>query len=131
MKYFSFYLTLNIILCYTGLGASVCYSRIGAVPNMNIENCRTSQPSNNSGVKAEASSYRITDATNQKMCTCYEVLLNASQSQEFNLKDIILYSVAVNTPTLEPNKVSSFYSSLRIKEYHPPDLFLSNSSLLL
>jgi hypothetical protein len=128
MKYFSFYLILNIFLCYTGLGASVCYSSNSAVPNMNMKNCHASQPNKISGAKTEANS-RVTDTRNHRMSICYEALLNASQSHDFN-KTIILYSAAINISNLLVFRISNLHSGF-IKEHHPPDLFLSNSSLLL
>jgi hypothetical protein len=93
-----------------------------------MKNCHASQPNKISGAKTEANS-RVTDTRNHRMSICYEALLNASPSHDFN-KTIILYSAATNIPTLEINRVSGFSSSF-IKEHHPPDLFLSNSSLLL
>src|SRR5581483_6440727 len=125
MKYFSFYLILSVFLCYTGLGASVCYSGSSAVSNM--KNCHASQPNKISDDKTEANS-RVTDTRNHRMSICYETLLNASQNQGFN--KTILYSAAINIPSLLVFRISNFHSNF-IKEHHPPDLFLSNSSLLL
>ncbi len=125
MKYFSFYLILSVFLCYTGLGASVCYSSSSAVSNM--KNCHASQPNKISDAKTEANP-RVTDIREHRTSMCYEALLNASQSHDFN--KTILYSAAINISNLLVFRISNFHSNF-IKEHHPPDLFLSNSSLLL
>ena len=129
MRPLSFFLVLSIVLCYTGLGADVCHSR--TLPN--ITNCHTNQQDEIPGTETIANSYENTDTTKHKMFMCHDTLTNAPHGHGFNLKDIILYSVAVNIPTLEISKVSScFPLSLATKrEYQPPELFLANSSFLL
>jgi hypothetical protein len=130
MKYLSLFLIISVIFCYTGLGASVCYSRSSAVPNMNMKNCHASQPNKISGTTAAANPYKITGVMNHKACVCYDAVLNASHSHI--VKNIILYPLAFDIPILEINAVPSFSLNLALKtEYRPPDLFLANSSFLL
>ena len=62
---------------------------------------------------------------------CQVTLPNAPQGYDLNQSDIILSSLAVCIPTFEINKVHAFAFSINIKEHHPPELFLSNSSFLL
>ncbi len=128
MKSLIFFLVCNIVLCYTGLGANVCYS--SSLPNM--PNCHMSHSDRISSVEKTANSYKDTDAVNHAMSMCQDALLNAPHSYDSNLKYIILYSLAVNIPVLEINTVPSFSLNLALKtEYRPPDLFLANSSFLL
>lgn len=62
---------------------------------------------------------------------CQDALPNAPLGHDFDLRQIILCSLVVDIPTSEINDVPSFPFSLEIKEHHPPELFLSNSSFLL
>ena len=62
---------------------------------------------------------------------CQDALPNAPQGFDLNQSDIILSLLTVNMPILEINKIPAFTFSLNIKEHHPPELFLSNSSFLL
>ena len=62
---------------------------------------------------------------------CQDALPNAPQGYDLNQSDIILSSLTIYMPILEINKVPAFAFSLNIKEHHPPELFLSNSSFLL
>ncbi len=127
MKSLSFFLVLSVILCYTGLGVDVCHSL--TLPD--ITNCHANQRNEIPDTETIANSYKNTDATKYNMC-CYDTLPNAPHGYDFNLKDIILFSVAVNIPTLEINKISSSPLSLTIKrEQQLPELFLANSSFLL
>jgi hypothetical protein len=125
MKYINLFLVLSVIVCY---GFSGGINNPCTFPN--IANCHTNQQDEIS--KAETgNSYKNPDATNHQMSMCHYALLNAPHSYDFNPGDI-LCSVAVNIPTLEINKVSSFPLSVATKrECYPPDLFLTNSSFLL
>lgn len=130
MKYFSFYLILNIFLCYTGLGASVCYSRGSGVPDVSMNNCHESQPNEISSSKATANPYTITDVMNHQACVCYDAVLNAPHSHL--VKNIVLYPLAFNIPILKNNAFPSFSLNLALKtQYRPSDLFLVNTSFLL
>src|SRR5574341_2092670 len=123
MKYTSFFLVLVVILCRIGLDVDVYHSDTLS----NITNSHTNYRDEISGTEAIANSYKNTEATEHK-CMCEHALPNAPQGHDLNLRDIILYSVAVDIPTLEINSVPSFALSLKIREHHPPDLFLANSS---
>lgn len=94
-------------------------------------NCHMNQKDGPSDIEAIANSYKNNHVTKCEKCICYDALTSAPHGHDFNLKDI-LYSVAVNIPTLRINKVSSFSLALTInKEYQPPELYLANSSFLL
>lgn len=127
MKFMSILLILSIILCYTGVGMDV--SHAGTLAN--VTNCHKNQHDEISGTETIANSYE-NDATHHKMFKCCsDALPNATQGLDFGLKEIVVCPSLVNVPTLDVNKLNSFLLSLRIKEHHPPDLFLVNSSLLL
>jgi len=127
MKYASLFLVLVVILCRIGLDVDVYHSDTLS----NITNSRTNHQDEISGTKSIANYYINTESANHKVCMCEHALPNAPLGHDINLRDIIAYSVAVNIPTLEINSVPSFALSLKIREHHPPDLFLANSSLLL
>jgi len=127
MKYASLFLVLVVILCRIGFGEDDHHSY--NLPN--ITNSDTNHQDEIYGTDTIANSYKNTESTEHKMCMCEHALPNAPLGHDINLRDIIAYSVAVNIPTLEINSVPSFALSLKIREHHPPDLFLANSSLLL
>jgi hypothetical protein len=96
-----------------------------------MAHCHTNHKNEFSGTKTTANSYKNTDATNHARSMCQDALPNDAP-HGYTIKDIILYSPAVNAPTLEVDKASSFPLNLALKtEYRPPDLFLANSSFLL
>src|SRR3972149_7544336 len=127
MKYSVLILILVVILCRIGLGYDVYQS--DALPQ--ITSCHTDHHHEISSNDAEANFYKSKETAEHNTCMCEYALPNAPHGHDINLRDIIAYSVAVNIPTLEINSVPSFALSLKIREHHPPDLFLANSSLLL
>lgn len=126
MKYSVLILILVVILCRIGFGGDVYHSDTLT----NITNSHTNHHDEFPGTEAIANSYKNSETTEHK-CMCEHALPNAPLGHDINLRDIIAYSVAVNIPTLEINSVPSFTLSLKIREHHPPDLFLANSSFLL
>lgn len=127
MKFTSFFLILIVVICRIGLGEDVYHS--DTLPD--ITNSHTNHHDEISGTEAEANSYKSKETAEHNTCMCEYALPNAPLGHDINLRDIIAYSVAVNIPTLEINSVPSFALNIKIKERHPPDLFLANSSLLL
>ena len=127
MKYSVLILILVVILCRIGLDEDVYHSDTLS----NITNSHINHQDGISGTEAIVNSYKNTESAEHKMCMCEHALPNAPHGHDINLRDIIAYSVAVNIPTLEINSVPSFALNLKIKERHPPDLFLANSSFLL
>ncbi len=126
MKYLNFLLALTTFLCYTGICANVSYSKnTGRKTHTSCHGTIKQETSNS------ANSYKNSNDTKHKIHMCQEALQNAPNSIDLNLKDTILASLAVYLPTLEINKVPAFVFSLNIKEHHPPELFLTNSSFLL
>lgn len=128
MKYLSLLLVISVVLCYTGLGATVCHS-YDVMPNM--ANCHTNHKNEFSDAKTIANSYKNTDTTNHERSMCQDALpTNAPHG--YIIKNIISYSLAIDVPTLEVDNISSFPLNLTLKtKYRPPDLFLANSSFLL
>lgn len=118
---------LIVVICRIGLGEDVYHS--DTLPD--ITNSHTNHHDEISGTEAEANSYKSKETAEHNTCMCEYALPNAPLGHDINLRDIIAYSVAVNIPTLEINSVPSFALNIKIKERHPPDLFLANSSLLL
>ncbi len=129
MKYASLFLVLVVILCSIGFDdeANHSYDLSDIINYTNHEH-------ESFGTKSISNSHKNTDTVDHEngMCICDQALLNASNSNYFNVKKNFLYPAAVNITTLEIGTVSSFPISCQIKaEYTPPELFLSNSSFLL
>ena len=131
MKTLSFLVVLNIIFCYTGLGATVCHSL--SAPNAMNAGCHTTQDDEGIATKtAEEHSYKNSDSTKHTMLMCHDALPTATHGYDVSLKDILSYVAVVNLPDLEINRVSTFHLNHETKkEYRPPDLFLLNSSFLI
>ncbi len=131
MKALSLLIVLNIILCYTGISASVCHSP--STPNTMNAGCHTTQEDDGIVTKtAKENSYTNPGATKHTMSMCHDALPSAPHGQDINLKDILSFSVVVSIPNLEINKASTSHLSFETnKEYRPPDLFLLNSSFLI
>ena len=127
MKYLSFLLVLTTFLCYTGICADVCYSNNASEINTNT-GCHGDKKQDTSN---SANSYRNSNHIKHNIYMCQDALPNAPVSHDFDLANLLLCSLAINLPTSEINDVPSFLFSLEIKEHHPPELFLSNSSFLL
>ena len=131
MKSLSLLLVLNIIFCYTGLSANVCRSSV-TQKTMNTGCHTTHEDDSIDGTTVKENSYNNKDATKEAMFMCHDALPNAPHGNDLNLKNILLYSVVINIPNPEINRVSSSYLSFETnKEYRPPDLFLLNSSFLI
>ncbi len=127
MKYLNFLLILTTFLCYTG----ICSDFANSHTQPNMKSCHSNKQDNLSGYKTIPYSYKNSDTIKYKIHMCQDALPNAPLSHDFDLTNLLLCSLAINLPTLEINDVPGFPFSLEIKEHHPPDLFLSNSSFLL
>lgn len=129
MRYVTLLLILALILCSMRFDdeANHSYDLSDIINYKNHEH-------ESFGIESISNSNKNTEAADHEneMCICDSALLNASNNHYFNVKRNLLYPVAVSTTTLEIGKAFSFPVSPRIKpEYTPPDVFLSNSSLLL
>lgn len=62
---------------------------------------------------------------------CFESLPNAPQKDQLNLKDLKLDALFVNSSAPEINKLGTLSLCISVREHDPPDLYVSNSSLLL
>jgi len=127
MKYLSFFLALTTFLCYTGICADVSYSNNTSEITTNTS-CHGTKKQDTS---SSAISYKNSNHINHEIDMCQVVLPNAPQGYDLNQNHIILSSPAVYVPILEINKATVLVFSFNIKEHHPPELFLSNSSFLL
>ena len=127
MKYTSLILILIVVLCRIGLGENVYHS--DTLPD--ITNSRTNHHDEISGSEAEANSYKSKETAEHNTCMCEYALPNAPHGHDLNPKELISYSVVFNLPTLESKNFPSVPLNLGIKDHHPPDLFIANSSLLL
>ncbi|GEM_PF-2259202 len=129
MKYTSLFLILALILCSMGFDdeANHSYDLSDIINYKNHEH-------ESFGIKSISNSHKSTEVADHEneMCICDLALLNASNNHFFNVKKNFLYSMSVNITTSEIGKAFSFLISPQIKtEYKPPDVFISNSSLLL
>ena len=127
MKYTSLILILVVFLCRVGLGYDVYQS--DALPK--ITNCHTDHHDEFPTTEAEANSYKSKETAEHNTCVCEYALPNAPHGHNLNLREFISYSVSLSLPTLENKNFPSVSSNLGIKNHHPPDLFIANSSLLL
>lgn len=128
MRYVTLLLILALILCSRGFDDEADYS-YDLSDIINYKN----HEHENSGIKSISNSRKNTEAVDHEneMCICDLMLLNASNSHYFNIKNV-LHSAAVDIATLEIGKAFGFSFSPQINvEYTPPDVFLLNSSLLL
>jgi hypothetical protein len=132
MKYINFLLILSVIFCYAGIGSKIHHSFV--LPSIESHHATHQEDHKQeiSDTDSMVSYYKNIDATKHKgFKCCYYMLPSAPHSYDFNLVDTFLYSLAVNIPILEINKLSNYSLRLIIREHDPPELFLSNSSLLL
>jgi hypothetical protein len=127
MKYLSFFLALTTFLCYTGICADISYSNNTSEITTNTS-CHGTKKQDTS---SSAISYKNSNHINHKIDMCQVALPNAPQGYDLNQNHIIFSSPAVYVPILEINKTTVLVFSFNIKEHHPPELFLSNSSFLL
>lgn len=124
MRYINLFLVLTMILCY-GLGGRVNHP----CAFTETTNSYTDRQSETSGTDILAKSYISADTAGQGESVCHYALLNASNDYDLSL---FLGSIVANKPNLETNQAFSFSSSIKTnKKYRPPDLFITNSSLLL
>ena len=130
MKYVNFLLIISLLFCYTGLAYGAHHS-----PPVQVEGNHHNMHQEGHGHKAHSdhdksiSHKNITSTEHKSLECCDYAILNAPHDLDFNPD---LYSLAVNIPNLEINKISSLAPSPRIKRaFQPPDLFLEHSSLLL
>lgn len=123
MKYTSLFLILTVILCSVGLDVDAYHSYTFIADSHTNHN-------ETSGTESIANSYKSMETASREMCICDHALPNAPYGYNFSLRGI--YSAAVSVTISEINRVSeSSLSLLDLREYHAPDVFISNSSLLL
>ncbi len=129
MKYLSLLLVSSVFFCYTG----ICYALYASLTtNIMKTSCHTSHQDKVSNTDANTHSYNNPDSEMNQIGMCQDALLSVHNSYDLNLKDILLYSLVVNLPSIKINKpFNSLLDSETNREYRPPDLFILNSSLLL
>jgi hypothetical protein len=62
---------------------------------------------------------------------CFESLTNAPHKDHLTFKDLILDASFIKNSNIEMNKHLDSSLSVNIREHDPPNLYVSNSSLLL
>ena len=128
MKYINLFLTLSIILCYTGLGEGISRSQTQS----NNMSCHANRSDGVSGPESTVNSPKNDDSSKYGVCICHNALTSTTYNHDVDQKNIILSSAIVNTPILVINKVSGFRLNLDIKKNNEPlELYLANSSFLL
>lgn len=131
MKNLNLVLVLTLLVCYSGFGSRSVYA---SVPSSN-SNCHSMK------TEVRAKNQHNNDATiyylNKHVMNhgtfrcCFESLPNAPQNDHLGFKDLRLDASFIDNSSLETFK--GLHSSLNIslREHDPPDLYVSNSSLLL
>lgn len=131
MKSLNLVLVLSLIVCYSGFGSRSLYPSISS-SDSNCHSMGTGDHAQNQH-ESDASFRYLNDhvMNHGAFRCCFESLTNAPQKDHIALKDLKVDASFIGNSNLYINK--SFSSSLRvsIREHDPPDLYVSNSSLLL
>lgn len=131
MKKINLFLVLILIACYSGFGSRTIYPSV----TPSDANCHSINKENRSQDKhySDATVFHLNkDAINPGASRCcLESLNNAPQNDHLLSKDLILYaSLHENSAHQIDDHIKSILS-VNIREHDPPDLYVSNSTLLL
>jgi hypothetical protein len=131
MKNLNLVLVLILLACYSGFASRSVYAS-GPSSNSNCHSMKTEVQAQNQH-KSDASVYYSNEhAMNHGASRCcFESLTNAPQNEHLAFKDLRLDASFVNNTSPEINKCRNSSLSISIREHDPPDLYVSNSSLLL
>jgi hypothetical protein len=131
MKKMNLLLVLTLLACYSGFGSKSAYS---SIPSSN-PNCHSIKKEGHSQNKHESdvTIYYLNGhvMNHGAFRCCFESLPNAPQKDHLTFKDLILDASFINNSNLETSKHLNSSLSVNIREHDPPNLYLSNSSLLL
>lgn len=131
MKNLSLVLVLSLLVCYSGFGSTSLYPSI-ASGDSNCHSVRTGDHAQNQHGSGASVYYLNEQVMNHgAFRCCFESLTNAPQKDQISLKGLKLDASLIDNPNLEINKSFSSTLGASIREHDPPDLYVSNSSLLL
>lgn len=131
MKNMNLVLVLTLLACYSGFGSGSIISSIpSSKPNCHSIKKEDHAPNKH---KSDAGAFYLGEHVKNRGAfrCCFESLPNAPQKDHISFKDLISDASFVNNPNLETGKHLSSSISVSIREHDPPDLYVSNSSLLL
>lgn len=124
-------LVLTLLACYSGFGSRSLYS---SIPSSN-SNCHSIKKEGHAPnkLKSDAAAYYLGEqfADHGALRCCFESLPNAPQKDHISLRDLILDASFINNLALETGRHLDSSISVSIREHDPPNLYVSNSSLLL
>ncbi len=131
MPKLNLFLVMILLGCYSGFGARASYSsdRSNNSSCHSVEKQHHTQNRPNSGATAQYFNEDVKD--HKAFRCCFESLPNAPQNDHTTLKDLTLDDLFVNNLGLETNNLGNSSSHLGVREHDPPDLYVSNASLLL
>ena len=131
MKNLNLVLVLVLLACYSGIGSSSLYASIPS-SNLNCHSMNTEAHAQNQH-KSDASVYYLNDhAMNHgAFRCCFESITNAPQNDHLAYKNLRLDASLINNTSPEINKCFNSSTRISVREHDPPDLYVSNSSLLL
>lgn len=131
MKNINLVLVLILLACYSGFGAGSISSSIPS-NNSNCHSIKKERHAQNKHKRDSATYYLDEHRSNHGTSRCcFESLPNAPQKAQMFFKNLILDASLTNNPNLETVKHPNSSLSVSIREHDPPNLFVSNSSLLL
>jgi hypothetical protein len=131
MKNLNLVLVLTLLTCYSGFGSTSLYPSI-ASSNSNCHSMGTGDHAQNQNDSDASFRYLNEHVMNHgAFRCCFESLTNAPQKDHMTLKDLKLEASFIGNTNLYIYKSFSSSRSASIREHDPPDLYVSNSSLLL
>jgi hypothetical protein len=124
-------LVLTLLACYSGFGSRSTYSSIPS----SYSNCHSIKKEGHAPnkIKSDAAAYYLVEhfADHGALRCCFESLPNAHQKDQISFRDLILDALFINNSGLETGRHLDSRLSVSISEHDPPNLYVSNSSLLL
>lgn len=131
MKKLNLFLVVTLIACYSGFGSRSVFPSISS-SNSNCHSMETEDHTPNQHA-SDAPVYYLNEheMNHGAYRCCFESLPNAPQKDHLTLKDLKLDALFVNSSALEINKLGNLSLRTSVREHDPPDLYVSNSSLLL
>jgi len=131
MKNLNLVLVLTLLACYSGFGSTSVYASVPSSKS-NCHSMKTEVHAQNQH-KSDASDYSLNKhvMNHGAFRCCFESLPNAPQNDHLAFKDLRLDVSFVNSTSPEINKCRKSSLTISVREHDPPDLYVSNSSLLL
>jgi hypothetical protein len=131
MKKMNLFLILTLLACYSGFGSRSVYSSTPS-SNSSCHSIKKEEHAQNKH-KSDAAIYYLSEHVMKHSASrcCFESLTNAPLKDQLAFKDLISDASFINSSDIETNKHLNLGLSVSIREHDPPDLYVSNSSLLL